>query len=127
MTDKTVQNLVERVVELGEQQVELSQVYAEVLGRHNSTAQRMDEVEHIYNAKKAELVAGGVEGKNAQERQARIDLILAEDAQVIHELDQELSAARTHLDIVSENLKATRYLLRAMQSALDAVTATYKE
>ena len=101
------------------------------LSRLNAAAHRLNDAQVGYlgaslavgDAKKAledaraVLLCEGVEGKNAEQREARIRLELQDLYYGLHQAESELSEARCELECARLEWDAARYSLKACETA----------
>jgi hypothetical protein len=66
---------------------------------------------------RAELLCKGVEGNNAEQREAKIRLELQDLIQDLHQAEAELSEARCELECARLEWEVARYSVKAMEVA----------
>lgn len=71
---------------------------------------------------RAKLVVAGVNGKNAEEREANLRVALQQDIEVLERYEQSVLIARHEMEVAQLELDSIRYQLRLLE-ALKGVEA----
>lgn len=100
--------------------LDFEDAYARLLGAQHGYTSASDAVAACkaqLETLRAERLASGVEGKNADEREARLRLCLAEPHEKLYQAERLLSLARLELDAARLEWDWLRYRLRAFEVA----------
>ena len=103
----------------------MEDAHAHLLGAKHAHAEAADAVaicKHRFETARAEKLAEGVEGKNAEQREANLLLSLTDHRKKSFQAERLLSTAKLEAESASLAWDALRYRLRAFQIAADFST-----
>lgn len=92
---------------------------ADALREHQNARNVYESVSAKHSQERARIIAKGLDGKNAQERDADLVLKMVEGDAELARAKEDYQAATTALDIATDALKLARYKARLLENWSD--------
>ena len=100
--------------------LQFEDAHASLLGAQHAyaeTTEAVTEAKYALELAKAHRLDRGVDGKNTEQREAKLRLCLADEYEQVHELEREQARAKLELDGARLAWDCLRYRLKAFEIA----------
>ena len=84
--------------------------------RHFEAAQALKEAKANLDKRKAEIIAAGIEGKNKEERDAKLELALVKHIEDLALFQAAYDKASLHLTLATIDWDSTKYQVRLLEA-----------